>query len=156
VPEAQAQKVFDQLVASKVKKGYREVTEEDSRNAPTLQPVETANVPVTDNPRHQAILNRLANQDNSQWSLERAIWRTGELKIYEATPLLIQLIGTGEPLRDYCIAWALGWCGDESAIPALQGFLDNGSTPEFIQRIAFEALLKLSDEQTRVELRSRS
>ena len=156
VPEAQAQKVFDQLVGSKVKKGYREVTEEDSRNAPTLQPVETANVPVTDNPRHQAILNRLANQDNSKWPLERAIWRAGELKILEATPLLIQLIGSGEPLRDYCIAWALGWCGDgdESAIPALRGFLDNASTPEFIQRIAFEALLKLSDEQTRVELRS--
>jgi hypothetical protein len=68
--------------------------------------------------------------------------------------LLIQLIGTGEPLRDYCIVWALGWCGDESAIPALRHFCNDASTPEFVQRIAFEALLKLSDEQTQVELRS--
>ena len=100
-------------------------------------------------------MKRLANRDSSKWPLERAIWRAGELKIREATPLLIQLIGTGEPLRDYCIAWALGWCGDESAIPALREFLDNASTPEFVHRIAFEALLKLSDEQTREELRSR-
>ena len=155
VPEAQAQKVFDELVASKVKKGYRDVSVQDSNDAPTPQPVEAATVPLTDNPRHQAILKRLANRDSSKWPLERAIWRAGELKIREATPFLIQLIGTGEPLRNYCIAWALGLCGDESAIPALREFLDNASTPEFVQRIAFEALLKLSDEQTREELRSR-
>jgi hypothetical protein len=68
--------------------------------------------------------------------------------------LLVQLIGTGEPLRDYCIAWALGWCGDESAVPVLRGFLENTSTPEFVKRIAFDALAKLSDEPTQVELRS--
>lgn len=154
VPEAQARKVFNQLVASKVKKGYCDVTTQASNNAPAPQPVEVANAPVTNNPRHQAILNRLANRDNNKWPLERAIWRAGELKIREATPLLIQLIGTGEPLRDYCIAWALGWCGGERAIASLRDFLDNASTPEFVQRIAFEALLKLSDEATRVELRS--
>ena len=152
VPEAQAQKVFDQLVASKVKKGYGDVT--ISNETPEPQSVEEANAPTTDNPRHQAILNRLANRDNNKWPLERAIWRAGELKIREATPLLIQLIGTGEPLRDYCLVWALGWCGDESAIPALRHFCNDASTPEFVQRIAFEALLKLSDEQTRMELRS--
>lgn len=154
VPEAQARKVFNQLVASKVKKGYCDVTTQASNNAPAPQPVEAANAPVTNNPRHQAILNRLANRDNNKWPLERAIWRAGELKIREATPLLIQLIGTGEPLRDYCIAWALGWCGDDSAIASLRDFLDNASTPEFVQRIAFEALLKLLDEATRVGLRS--
>jgi predicted DNA-binding WGR domain protein len=154
VPEAQAQKVFEQLVASKVKKGYRDVTVQDSNQAPAAQQVEAAIAPVTNNPRHQAILNRLVNRDNNKWPLERAIWRAGELKIREATPLLIQLIGTGEALRDYCIVWALGWCGDESAIPALRHFCNDASTPEFVQRIAFEALLKLSDEPTRVELRS--
>jgi len=152
VPEAQAQKVFDQLVASKVKKGYRDAT--TSNETPEIQSVEEANAPTTDNARHQAILNRLVNRGNTKWPLERAIWRAGELKIREATPLLIQLIGTGEALRDYCIAWALGWCGDESAIPALRHFCNDASTPEFVQRIAFEALLKLSDEQTRVRLRS--
>ncbi len=154
VPLAQAQKVFDQLVTSKTKKGYCEVTPQPSNHAPTPQPTKAASAPVTDNPHHQAILNHLANRDNSNWPLERAIWRAGELKITEATPLLIQLIGTGEPLRDYCIAWALGWCGDESAIPVLRRLHENSSTPEFVSRIAFESLLKLSDEQTRARLRS--
>ncbi len=154
LPEPEAQKVFDKLVASKVKKGYHDVTTPASTDTQAPQPVEAANIPATDNPQHQAILNRLANRHNSKWPLERAIWRAGELKIREATPLLIQLIGTGEPLREYCIAWALGWCGDESAISALRGFLNNSSTPEFVQRIAFEALLKLADELTRERLRA--
>jgi predicted DNA-binding WGR domain protein len=154
VPEAEAQKVFNQLVASKVKKGYRDATQQATPDTPAPQPVEAIPVPTTNNPHHQAILNRLANRDNNKWPLERAIWRSGELKIKEAPPLLVQLIGTGEPLRDYCIAWALGWCGNESAIPVLRGFSENASTPEFVQRIAFDALVKLSDEQTQVELRS--
>lgn len=154
VPEAEAEKVFNQLVSSKVKKGYRDVTEQASPDAPAPQPVEAIPVPATDNPHHQAILNRLASRDNNKWPIERAIWRAGELKIKEATPLLVQLISTGEPLRDYCITWALGWCGDESAIPVLRGFLENASTPEFVKRIAFDALVKLSEEQTQVELRS--
>ncbi|MBW4598781.1 MAG: HEAT repeat domain-containing protein [Calothrix sp. FI2-JRJ7] len=100
----------------------------------------------------QAILERLANNKPSKWKLERAIWRAGELKIREAAPLLISLIGTGEPLRDYCIAWALGWCGSEESIPILQALQSNSANPEFVQRIAFEALLKLVDAQTKINL----
>ncbi len=151
---APAQKAFDRLVASKVKKGYRDVTTRASTDTPAPESVEPVNVSVTDNLHCQAILKRLANRAEGKWPLERAVWRAGELKIREATPLLIQLIGTGEPLRDYCIAWSLGWCGDESVIPVLRAFLDNVSTPEFVQRIAFEALLKLSDEEMQVRLRS--
>ncbi|MFL9452581.1 MULTISPECIES: HEAT repeat domain-containing protein [Nostocales] len=104
--------------------------------------------------RKQAILHRLANNKPSKWNLERAIWRAGELKIREATPLLIKLIYTGEPLRDYCIAWALGWCGDNDAVPRLTDLYQNPSTPEFVQRIAFEALLKLSDAETQAALQT--
>ena len=79
VPEAEAQKVFNQLVSSKVKKGYRDVTEQASPDTPALQPVDAIPVPATDNPHHQSILNRLANRDNHKWPLERAICRAGEL-----------------------------------------------------------------------------
>lgn len=145
VPQTQAQKIFDQLVASKVKKGYQDVTVQTSNLIET---------PVTDNPQHQAILNRLANQENNNWPIERAIWRAGELKIREATHLLIQLIGTGESLRDYCIAWALGLCGDETAIPVLRNFYEADAIPDFVRRISFEALLKISDENTATVLRN--
>ena len=155
VPLTQAQKVFDQLVASKVQKGYREVTAGNSNlqvdPSITPQPLQTTN--LSENPHHQAILNRLAGEGNQKWPLERAIWRAGELKIKEATPFLIKLIGTDTPLRDYCIIWALGWCGDENTISFLKLF-DNPSNPDFVRRITWEAEFKLSNEPTREEMRS--
>jgi predicted DNA-binding WGR domain protein len=153
--ETEARKVFDKLVASKVNSGYRDVTnreaeEQGSRGAE--ENVETQY--ITSDPRQRAILNCLAKRGTQKWPLERAIWRAGELKIAEATPLLISLLGTGDPFRDYCIAWALGWCGGEEAISALNRLYQNSSTPEFIKRIAWEALLKLADAETARGLRS--
>lgn len=141
---AQAEKVFDKLVAEKVKKGYQEV----ATNAPSVADTAPANT------REEAILNRLAGGGNVKWPLERAIWRAGELKIVEATGVLIDLIGTGEPLRDYCIAWSLGWCGGEGAVAALTRLYRNAATAEFVARIAFEGLLKLADREVRSHLRS--
>ncbi len=142
----EAQKVFDKLVQEKTKKGYQDVT------SVRIQP--TTSTTIDTNLRKQAILKRLENNEPSNWKLERAIWRAGELKVSEATPLLIKLIATGEALRDYCIVWALGYCGDESAIPVLRELYKKPSTPEFVKRIAFEALLKLADAPTQAELKS--
>ncbi|MBD2002271.1 MULTISPECIES: HEAT repeat domain-containing protein [Cyanophyceae] len=153
LPLAPAQRVFDKLVDSQIQKGYRDVTAGTVSETVAPVTVEGETVAVSSDRRHQAILNRLANRDNRKWPLERAIWRAGELKIGEATPLLIQLISTGEPLRDYCIAWALGWCGDENAIASLNR-LYHRSNPDFIRRIAWEALFKLSNEQTQGQMRS--
>lgn len=154
VPLASAEKIFDKLVAEKVKKGYRDVTvpKESARTA-TPPPPTTFNSSVSD-PRQQAVLNRLAGGGNSAWPLERAIWRAGELKIAEATPLLINLIGTGEPLRDYCIAWALGWCGGNEAVAVLTDLYHHPSTPEFVARIAWEARRRLVGEEVRQQWQS--
>ena len=141
VPLAEAQKVFDKLVAEKTNKGYQDVS-----IPPVEETLAKAEKPAT---RKVAILNRLSGQGNSKWPLERAIWRAGELKIPEATPLIIPLIGSGDALRDYCIAWALGWCGGEGAVSALNSLRSNNKTPEFVSRIAFEALLKLADAETK-------
>ncbi|WP_235018877.1 HEAT repeat domain-containing protein [Tolypothrix sp. NIES-4075] len=148
VPLAQAEQAFDKLVGEKTKKGYREL------NAQPVNLESTPRVEKSENARKEAILNRLADDKPSKSKLERAIWRAGELKISEATPLLIKLIGTGEPLRDYCIAWALGWCGDDRAIAPLTQLYNNLSNPEFVRRIAFEALLKLSDAEERASLQA--
>lgn len=149
-----AQQIFDKLVLEKVKKGYRDISEIPPREtSPPPQETSTQTTAKAD-PRKQAIMQHLEGTSNSEWPLDRVIWRAGELKIAEATPLLIELIGRGRPLRDYCIAWALGWCGGEGAIPALMGLYKNSSSPEFVRRISFEALLQLSDEQTRTELQN--
>lgn len=160
VPLAQAQKVFDKLVAEKTKKGYRDVTSAGVSAAPAVTQTATVVEISVGDPRKQAIINRLAGGGNSKWPLERAIWRAGELKIREAAPLLIQLFRSGDRLRDYCIAWALGWCGDESSIPPLQRIVNGDrlpiepKMPEFVCRIAWEAIVKLSDEETKATLRS--
>lgn len=147
-----AQQVFDKLVGEKTKKGYVDISA-GNKVTPTTEPVATV-----DDPRKQAILNRLADNKPSSWKLERAIWRAGELKIREATPLLINLLGTGEDLRDYCIAWALGWCNensnDKDVIAVLTKLYQSDETSDFVSRIAFEAVLKICDEKKKTELQA--
>ncbi|NJK73456.1 MAG: WGR domain-containing protein [Microcoleus sp. SU_5_6] len=142
VPLTQAEKVFDKLVAEKVKKGYREVGS-DAPSQPDAAPAAT---------REEAILNNIAAGGSPKWPLERAIWRAGELKIAEAGPGLINLIVTGEGLRDYCIAWSLGWCGGESSVEALTRLYRNPASAEFVARIAFEGMRSLADEADRSRL----
>ena len=143
-----AQQVFDKLVAEKTKKGYQDI-------AATPTPKKQVKSTLDKQARKQAILHRLEDNVPSTWKLSRAIWRAGELKISEATPLLIKLIGTGEPLTDYCIAWALGWCGGENAISSLRKLYENTQTPEFVKRIAWEALFKLSDDKAKTALQAK-
>ena len=151
---SEAERIFNKLVADKQKKGYR-----DANNVAAATATAAANIAVniaitSNNPRHQAILNCLNQQNGDRWPLDRVIWRAGELKIREAVPLLVKLISTGEPLRDYCIAWALGQCGDSGAVPALKLLATEKSHPEHINRIAWEALYQLSDDRSREEMRS--
>ncbi|WP_009631132.1 hypothetical protein [Synechocystis sp. PCC 7509] len=153
IAQTEAQKVFDKLVETQIQKGYCEPNNLPAKQ--TVIPVIISPLTTIDNnPRHAQILNCLAGRNRSKWNLDRAIWRAGELKIREATPLLIQLIGTGELLRDYCIAWALGWCGDNSAIAPLQQLTQNSAEFEFVRRIAWEALYKLSDTAAREEMKA--
>ncbi|MEC4805441.1 MAG: WGR domain-containing protein [Jaaginema sp. PMC 1079.18] len=143
--QEKAQKEFDKLVASKVKKGYQE-DDPDSAICYSQNPANGAS---------EAILRRLKEKSELCWSLNRVIWRAGELKLPEATPLLIPLLGTDTPLRDYCIAAALGRCGGEEAIPPLQQLWENPQTPDFVKYMAWEALFKLADETTKLEMQQR-
>ncbi len=164
LPLSEAQRAFDKLVGSKVKKGYQEG---DALPAATPAPIPKRIQVVDPEARKRAVLRRLEEEEGgstltgqlnrfvqnvlktgqtnakSKWPLERAIWRAGELQIREAAPLLVKLIGSGDALRDYCIAWALGWCGDPSAVPALQRLLNQIGNTEAGQRISLEAIFKL-------------
>ncbi len=145
---AEAEKVFNQLVQEKIKGGYRDISGVPLNSLP-----KTTEIPSQNHLRKQAILEHLAREKTSR-PLERIIWRAGELKIAEATPMLINFIGTGTDLTDYCIAWSLGWCAEKDALPALIRLYENPATSEFVSRIAFEAILKLSEEETRAELQT--
>ncbi len=152
VGRAEADKIFNALVSEKTKKGYLP--------AGTPPPPPKPKVTITKNAdpdaRKQAVLKHLtaAAKGKPKWPLSRVIWRAGELKIQEATPILMGLIGSGDALRDYCIAWALGWCGDQRAISALGRLVNDNSTTEAVRRIAVEALLKLLSEKDRQDFKN--
>lgn len=159
----QAQRMFAELVNEKVKKGYSETAPQGAvtpRQNPLVATTPISNIPVPTiaDPRAQAVLNHLSSFRRTgkkpKWPIERVIWRAGELKLREATPFLLNLIGSGNNLRDYCIAWSLGWCGDETAISSLGRLYGDSSGNDSVRRIAAEALLKLSDEETQREFRN--
>ena len=155
VPRLDAEKVFQGLVSSKTRKGYREINA--GREETTAKHVVSGS---TDRgAQTRAVINRLRDRGadgKSGWPLERVIWRAGELKLREAAPLLVELVGSGSPLRDYCVAWALGWCGDAASVSALGRLYDGSDAADFVRRIAGEALLKLSGEGARAGLRLRA
>lgn len=138
---AEAEKVFDELVSSKTKKGYRDI----NNAPPAKQSAPRIDLQVDDNARNQAVLNRLtdASRGKKKWPLERAIWRAGELRLSAAAPLLLRLLGSGDGVRYYSIIWSLGWCGDVSVIPTISKIHNDKSQPDHIRRVAAEALLKL-------------
>jgi HEAT repeat protein len=157
VPEGEAIKAFDRLIASKIRKGYWEVTRE---NVSALEPKSEERVESQEEnnltPREQAILTRLRAAVaalKSQkgkipvwekgWPLERVIWRVGELKLCQAVPLLIKLL-TPDPIRRYCTIWALGNCGDASVVPQLEAIYQDRAEQDRVRRIALEAIFKLS------------
>jgi predicted DNA-binding WGR domain protein len=170
VSRAEAQAAFDKLVSDKIEQGYRRADEAAAR--PSEEPRATAAAapplaaapeeprrPETGlDPRRRAVLARLAStrapgRRTDRWPLERAIWRAGELELREAAPRLIELLGSGGALRDYTIAWALGRCGDPSAIEPLSRLRAHPPS-ESAGVIAGEALLRLLDEEGRSRLRA--
>ncbi len=168
VPEAEARRVLDKLVASKVKKGYRDVSGQDLDNlTPDKAPITVAapkEKAIDTSGRDQRILDRLQAEvaalqsgtrlavDQKTWKIDRVIWRSGELGLNAAAPLLMQLL-TPEPMRRYCVLWAIGNCGDESVVLQLETIYRNSAEPEMVRRIALEAMFKLSAEKA-VALRS--
>lgn len=138
----EAEKVFQKLVDEKARKGYHIFGEQTET---VDKPKDTTPKTFDEEARKNAILTALQHPNaKSNPRIDRIIWRAGELKIKEATPFLINLIGTDKELRDYCIVWSLGFCGNETTIPILEKL--TGHKAEFIRRISREAILKLADE----------
>lgn len=180
VGQAEAQRIYDKLVAQQLEKGY--LPEGTPRPAPPIAATPANAAAVAEavggatggaaQAQKDRILERLAaagadrrwfkrEGHTKSWNLERAIWRAGELRIREAEPLLLRLVGTapagaevaagGRGLRDYCIAWALGRMGGPASMETLTRLYNDVQAPKHVQRIATLALLALSDEASRAE-----
>ena len=75
----------------------------------------------------------------------RLVWRLGELRLQEAVPQLLTLIGTADAMLDYCLCWTLGRCADPRAIDALNT-LQTSSKHDIVKRMATLAWLALVDD----------
>ncbi|MEZ4427762.1 MAG: hypothetical protein R3A51_08765 [Nannocystaceae bacterium] len=125
VPEARARSIFARLVDDKKRKGYTapgrpQPTRSRASAGPSGsggggQAYEESLIG-----RRDAVLRRLGDPHGTySWKLERAIWRAGELRLREAAPLITPLVGSGDEMRDYVLAWALARCGDASVFTQL-------------------------------------
>lgn len=83
--------------------------------------------------------------------LERTIWRAGELRVREAEPALLALVGTGGAMRDYCIAWALGHVGTGASIDTLTRLSADPNAPP-VKRIATLALQSVGGDPAKAQI----
>lgn len=167
VSHAEAEKVFAELVQSKIRKGYQDIAPEHGGEASRGPGLSTA-LPASGSAREQQVLSRLARAVGSPapdkkkrggWPLERVVFRAGELRLAAAVPQLLRLLDEsgqrgGSALRSYCIAWALGQCGEgvAAAKEALARLHQNGSAPEMVRRIALEGVRRLGSDEDRAAL----
>ena len=156
VARAVAERTFDELVTSKLAAGFSQIPYAGADAMAAEQALSPANAA-----RKTAILTRLCGAlDGEQtarkkWKLSRVIWRAGELKLTDAAPYLLRLANQGDAMSQYCAAWALGRCADESnatdVIRVLGHAYFQDATPAMVRRIAaagLARLLKDSDDAT--------
>ena len=90
-------------------------------------------------------------EETTKRSLNRLIWRVGEFRIKEAIPYLFQVPYGTNPLSDYCLAWAIGRCGDPKGLVLLQGMKGFAKEHPFLYDMIREARMALLDEHTKSE-----
>ncbi len=122
VAEPIARSIFAKLVDEKTRKGYSE-TAEAAAAVPSTTPGQRV-APVRNSraqTREEAVLARLRGDSGARrpWDFNRVAWRAGEMRLKAAAPLLLGKLGWGNPRTDYCVAWALARCGDETTLATL-------------------------------------
>ena len=87
----------------------------------------------------------------SCWTLGRLAWRVGELRLRPAARPLMEhgLPRRRKPLETYSVAWALGRCGDPSALDTLARLRADARQPESVRRIATHSAFMLLDDAQR-------
>ncbi len=149
-----AEKIFHDLIDEKRAEGYRPPGEAGTvLSFPGQEAGESLSRANT--ARRQAILHHLqqaaeGSELTGKWKLSRIIWRTGEMKLAEAVPLLLQLAGQGSDMQQYSLVWALGRCAlpedSQKVARVLAQYYGNPNSTEATRRIAAEGLCRLQQE----------
>ncbi len=154
VSRADAEKIFDSLVVSKLNKGY---IDSQSTGSPSVASAAagsfTPDTNVAHSARHQGAVNRvrkgLADIATGQLDVDpasRIAWRAGELGEAEFAEPMLRLLDGADGVLAYCLTWAIGRCGDESAGAKLIRYAQNAKDPR-IARVTTWAALRLSSDR---------
>ncbi|WP_166898811.1 hypothetical protein [Massilia sp. CCM 8734] len=143
---ATAEQLFAQVLAERQAQGFT-----DAAAAAPAQADDIAPAAAIDPARHAADAVLLGRLDPGLWrrlkdgQRTRTVWRIGERRLAAVVPLMVSLIGRGTTALDYCLAWAIGRCGDAGASQAMLELSTRGSS-DAVCRIARQAWLQLADE----------
>jgi hypothetical protein len=138
LPLEPATAAFERAVAAYIAQGYAI----EGTPLPSAAAVAVNHAPVA----HPGDAVLLASLAPDAWRLlppvrqSRVVWRIGERRLAQAVPRLVDLLETGEPMLDYCIAWAIGRCGDGGAFEAMRELSQRGRTPVVTRAARWAAL----------------
>ena len=151
---AKAEALFQQAVNDQLAQGFVAASVAPS-SSPDVLPLSPPTVPT---PRpltaaDEMLLQRLGRggwHRLDQHQRNRTLWRIGERRLRAAVPFMVKLIELGDPMQDYCIAWAIGRCGDAGALEAMRE-LHARSSSDAVRRMALHAWLMLAGPALRAE-----
>ena len=155
-----AESIFAELLASKLAQGFVNKAQVDDA-APAAQAANTDEAmqwghssqtlvskiskPASLQEQEKILLDRLlprAWSGLSRVERTRTVWRIGERGLQAAVPRLVELLASADDMLDYCIAYAIGRCGDSGASQAMFE-LSQRSSYAHVQDIAAQAWLAL-------------
>ncbi len=150
---SRAETIYLALVEEKVKKGY---LVGDESGAPVVIP-EVEEVPQSadraDDPRVLALLTRLdKGRGDHAWSLSRVLWKVGQWRLKEALPRLRVLCGEVEGMEVWCVAWALGRCGESEDLALLDQLERDHPGNLSLSAIIAEARFALASDDQKASL----
>lgn len=144
---ADAEKLFDSVVVSKINKGYYDSTAPkttaESSSPPPSNTSETVSALI------ELMLESLKKERDSK-RRSRIIWRLGELGDETTGAEIAHFVKRGHWLEDYAIAWSLGRLRAKNQLSDIDTLLN--SKNENVRNIAFEVKLLLSDTSSRKHL----
>ncbi|MFP4597753.1 MAG: WGR domain-containing protein [Persicimonas sp.] len=155
---AKAEQIFDDLVASKTKKGYQYTSETSSLAEVPSSPEEARQAAADDDPRVLATLRLIeaaarGESTGSSWKLSRAIWTAGAWKISAAADPIAQLASeSDDEFLLWSSAWALGRCGSSEHVSTLDTIAAKTDASASLERIARLATLMVVEEKERARL----
>lgn len=147
-----AETLFELALVERAAQGFREPAAEAQTQPAAQAPAAATPAPVS--PQREldaAAITLLRQLEPGSWKAldqhhrNRVIWRLGERRVRQAVPAMVDLLERGDAMQDYCLAWAIGRCGDRGAAVAMQELHQRGRS-DAVRRIALQAWLMLADD----------